>query len=550
MRHLERQVLLALKEFANKEFASKGPESVEVLRIKSSTLIKHFKKLRGVTYIIAETYKDYVRIYFFLPQGILLGADNFEHEKYQKARKEARLIYRLAKPEEPTEADLYLQATEQVFKRFTKTLKKVQRTLNLKILNDPVVFISKTPLNEENSLFGTTRFEDRVVFEEKYIDMPIIEGMMIREAFRNLCPKPIVNSELIIELANFVALKMLSKEEKESWKSKWIKNSASYDLTTHLLRHEYTYDFPNISELVNHIKGISPNVVEKRGYEILEAYHSLHYIRNENIAYVIDEALKDLTLFSEHRHKELVEAIHLEPRIIPNYKAYGLSVSLDKNDTTKDYLIKIETQNNQYFISLKQETTSEITEYTHTLMFQQVMPKRDGWGLTNKIRGILLRNILGLSVNSNSISKSISFDKINMITTEDELELFHTINKKGTIDQSQLEIIEEAITSNKIQVFLSFHHVIPPPNILLNVSKHDNFKFVKEHICSIIPESHVFKTHIGGIILLHIPIEWWSNIITQIPKDVYIEPIVHFESKGILYHNPDKNPEQVKIIEE
>ena len=544
MRHLERQVLLTLREFVDREFKSKGPESVELLKIKNSTLIKHFKKLKGVTYIVAETFKDYVRIYFFLPQGILLGADNFEHEKYQKARKEARLLYRQAKPKEPTEADLYIEATEHVYKQYNKMVKRVQRILNLKILNEPVVFISKTPLNEQNSLFGTTRNEERVVFEERYIDNPIMEGLMIREAFRNLCPQPIVSTALCIELGNFVALKMITSEEHDNWKNRWEKYTTNPEITIHLLHHEFSYNFPNIAELVSHIKGISPTFIEQNPSKIIETYHGLHYIRNDNIAYMIEEAYRDIKAYVDKQQTDMARAIHFVPRIIPNYVVFGKTLTLS-NNPIEEYIMKVQTTENNYYFT-NSESGNIVKRYTHYILFQQVMPKKEGWGLASKMRNWLLRKTLGLSTNTNPIKISIEFKETNTKPEEDEYEILQDINKYPSHLSIYFEKVKEAIAANRAQIFPSFHHVIASPNIVVITSNNASFKYLEDKIFTMLPEAHTYAFNKGGFALLHIPMEWWHYIISDIPDDVKIEHIRVFESNGELYHLPDKNPEVIK----
>jgi len=356
-----------------------------------------------------------------------------------------------------------------------------------------------------------------------------------------------VNSQLCIELGNFVALKMISKEEKENWRTKWQDNSVNYEISTHLIRHEYTYGFPNIAELVTHIKGISPNIIDNEPYKILEAFHALHYIRNENVAFMIDDAINDFSFFTNKRNFELANAIHLSPRIIINYKALGKSLCITTEKTDK-FELKIKTMKNEYYIKIIDNSCDdEITKYTHNISFRQVMPKKDGWALTQKIRGIFLRKTLGISFNPDNISKTIEFKPTTTSISEDILEILNTINNSGIITTSQSKILEEAKIANHAQLFLTFHHVIPQPNIFLMTQDPKKFKYLAENILNIIPESHLYHMTHGGFALIHIPIEWWHHIIQNM-RDINIELIYDVKSKGPLFHQPDKNPNDERVV--
>jgi len=92
----QRKVLKEIIQFGKREFKEKKPLSVEILRVKSKTVLTRgvlpslsVKQIKGARFLVIADYKEFFRIYFFSIAGKLLGGQNLE--------KTARLLKTLKK---------------------------------------------------------------------------------------------------------------------------------------------------------------------------------------------------------------------------------------------------------------------------------------------------------------------------------------------------------------------------------------------------------------------------------------------------------------------
>ena len=87
-----REVLKNIVKFGKREYSEKKPSNLRVLRVKSKSILKrgmlpnlNIKQIKGSHFIVVADYADYIRIYSFDRNGILLGGENVEKtEKLMK----------------------------------------------------------------------------------------------------------------------------------------------------------------------------------------------------------------------------------------------------------------------------------------------------------------------------------------------------------------------------------------------------------------------------------------------------------------------------------
>ena len=93
-----REVPKEIAAFGERQFKETGATAVEVLRVKAAVMRKHFRKLKGITFLVAVVSLDRVRVYFFNAAGVMLIGENIEPSIYVKIRRASKLIVKFEKP--------------------------------------------------------------------------------------------------------------------------------------------------------------------------------------------------------------------------------------------------------------------------------------------------------------------------------------------------------------------------------------------------------------------------------------------------------------------
>jgi len=72
-----RKVLKDIIQFGKREFKGKKPLSVEILKVKSKTILTRgvlpslsIKQVKGAKYLVVTDYKEFFRIYSFTSSGV------------------------------------------------------------------------------------------------------------------------------------------------------------------------------------------------------------------------------------------------------------------------------------------------------------------------------------------------------------------------------------------------------------------------------------------------------------------------------------------------
>ena len=73
----QRKVLKDITQFGKREFKEKKPLSLEILRVKSKTILTRgvlpslsIKQVKGAKYLVVTDYKEFFRIYSFTSSGV------------------------------------------------------------------------------------------------------------------------------------------------------------------------------------------------------------------------------------------------------------------------------------------------------------------------------------------------------------------------------------------------------------------------------------------------------------------------------------------------
>lgn len=134
-----RHILKNLVQFAKREYDEKRPKLVQVLRVKSKTLLTRgvlpslqIRQIGAISFIITADYSDILRIYFFDHSGILLYGDNIEltAKNVKNIEKSTKLEYQFPKKEIKVHPK---DLTSQFQDVFITHLKRVNKLIGVKI---------------------------------------------------------------------------------------------------------------------------------------------------------------------------------------------------------------------------------------------------------------------------------------------------------------------------------------------------------------------------------------------------------------------------------
>ena len=129
--------------FGERQFKETGAAAVEVLRVKAAVMRKHFKKLKGITFLVAVVSLDRVRVYFFNAAGIMLVGENVVPSIYSKIRRASKLIAKFEKPKELTPEELRIEATQDLRDSLAKSIRRISRSLASGEPPFPDIFITR-----------------------------------------------------------------------------------------------------------------------------------------------------------------------------------------------------------------------------------------------------------------------------------------------------------------------------------------------------------------------------------------------------------------------
>ena len=139
-----REVPKEIAAFGEKQFKETGAAAVEVIRVKAAVMRKHFRELKGITYLVAVVAIDRVRIYFFNAAGVMLVGENVEVSMYQKVRSSSKLIAKFEKPRELTPEEKRIEATQELRDSLAKAIRRVTRVLTTASPTFPDIYVTRT----------------------------------------------------------------------------------------------------------------------------------------------------------------------------------------------------------------------------------------------------------------------------------------------------------------------------------------------------------------------------------------------------------------------
>ena len=240
-----RELPKALATFGEKQFKETGATAVEVLRVKTAVMRKHFRQLQGITYLVAVISLDRIRVYFFNSAGVMLSGENVDASIYVKVRKSSKLIAKFEKPKVLTEEEIRIEATQDLRDNFGKAIRRATRFLALKEPPFPDIYVTRTKNEYLMQNFGLQISEDfEFIFEENMLSQNWTEGLLLRSAFLLHLDKKHWSNESASVIGNGLALILLKEPTRDHWSQIWKKESKGSiwnQFVIHFQEHQETY---------------------------------------------------------------------------------------------------------------------------------------------------------------------------------------------------------------------------------------------------------------------------------------------------------------------
>ncbi|GAH68849.1 unnamed protein product, partial [marine sediment metagenome] len=149
----QRKVLKEIKQFGKREFNGKKPLSVEILRVKSKTILTRgvlpsfsIKQIKGPKYLVVAYYKESLKVYSFTSSGEPLGGQILEKTaKILKTLKKGT-VKEYTLPKEPPKITIGDKSAHYQ-QRFNKAQQSLNDVFGLNI-NYPLSIAATKNLNE------------------------------------------------------------------------------------------------------------------------------------------------------------------------------------------------------------------------------------------------------------------------------------------------------------------------------------------------------------------------------------------------------------------
>jgi len=338
-----REIPKAIAAFGEKQFKETGAAAVEILRVKTAVMRKHFRQLKGIVFLVAVVSLDRVRIYFFNAAGVLVIGENLDPSLYAKVRKSSKLIAKYEKPKVLTQEELRIEATQELRDNFGKAIRRVTRFLAAKEPTFPDVFVTRTRTDEPKQNFGLQISPDfEFMFEENVLSQQWIDGLLIRCAFLLHLEKEHWSNENASVIGNSLAHILLKQPVRDYWTQMWMKQSKGTiwaTSVTHFQEHEETYGSNTYNWFVSVIRESTPDVDPLVWIQAFSTIHDSVVVPIGTSEYhAIDGFCKNLVKPNQLvKRSHLLESIHLSPRVFCNSACLGepITISLD-NERQED----------------------------------------------------------------------------------------------------------------------------------------------------------------------------------------------------------------------
>ncbi|MFX1438853.1 MAG: hypothetical protein ACFFFD_01305 [Promethearchaeota archaeon] len=550
-----RDVPKEIAAFGQRQFRETGASAVEVLRVKASTMRKHFSKLKGITFLVAVVSKDRVRVYFFNSAGIMLLGENIEIEKYGGIRKTSKLVARFEKPRPLTKEELRIEATEELRQDLSRTLKRVVRFLGRKEPEFPVIFVTREASIGTNQGFGLLAEDDgTLVFEQGILESKWRDGLIARACVLQLLDENKRSLDFSSTIGNAIAFASLDEQKRVDWLEKWNKraNETSFaPIVNHLSKHSASYSWAGFARILDLIEGVPELTEDKWKLALNEIHESVEVPLGTEEQLSIQSFCKSL---SKHRKlaakRHSLESIHLAPRALCDPTSLGLILSVGEERSKDEPWLWIEYIDGaeQKFLAITEGEENPLSQIVYTLNMEDIFPKTGG--VLGKGKDVLswILKTLGVEKERNyTFQATIEFSKKQVSGAENAV-LERLIGGSLRVLSDSLvgspQRMDALVKSGAVALLPDFNHIGFGPNLLLQGEYTQLVDVVSHSI-----ESTIFRAATHSFALASAPSSWRRLVIASASEnEIAVWPVILARSMRRMIRSEDVFPRSSEML--
>jgi hypothetical protein len=541
---ITREIPKAIAAFGEKQFKETGAAAVEVLRVKTAVMRKHFRQLKGIAFLVAVISLDRIRVYFFNAAGIMLSGENLDASIYSKVRKSSKLIAKFEKPKMLTQEELRIEATQELRDNFGKSIRKVTRFLAAKEPPFPDIYVIRTRNEEPTQSFGMQVSSDfEFLFEETVLSQNWIEGLLIRSAFLLHLEKERWFEEIANGIGNALAQTLLRDPIRNYWIQMWKKQSKGTkwaSIVTHFQKHHETYSHDVFNWLVSVVGEPSLEIESSSWIEALSTIHDSVIVPVGTSDYhMIDGFCKALEKPNQlMKRLHTLESIHLAPRVLCDSSSIGspLSVSFGNEESDDSWAnVKIVNGSSTQTLKIGIHEQESVDALEYWLNLEDIYPSTAGpfsHGLDIVRRSLEKLGVTQRQVNTfhtKLVMKSDrSLDSKEIAVLERLLKGDLEIISNTLIGSPQ--IVRSLVEKNCIVFVPDFNHLGIGPDFLIHGSYHDVQKISHSTL-----EATIIKCETNAFGIVSAPTSWRKSLLeSSIEFNLEIWPILSIDSERRL----------------
>ncbi|MGY5874425.1 MAG: hypothetical protein RTU30_01655 [Candidatus Thorarchaeota archaeon] len=555
-----RQLPKELAVFGEKQFEETGAAAVEILRMKASTIRKHFKKLQGTTYLVAVISLDRVRVYFFNAAGVMSIAENIEVAKYEKIRKTSRLLRKFEKYTPPTPEELRMEATEDLRIRLNKAMRRVARVLATLEREMPDVYVTKAKTDPVGQSFGFHIDDDNsMILEESMLRSDLSNGLIHRVAFLAYLKPKHQKMEFNHCIGNGMAYSLFKdKKLQAKWREIWTKASKDTEysiLTNHFIIHRETYLNSGYRGIFNVLPHLPTSLTFEQSQEVMRLIHDEIF---PSLGSQLWHNLMDFCGLLDNpyqlaKKKRLIDSLHLSPRAIVDPSSLGVGLFVGSFDSPPEseiwFDVKYRDGNTNRHLVLHQDSNSNVESINYWLVPSSVYFDDTG-GVSRGSRALYwIRRYLGKTLRVGNLDLQLNFQQSELSKVETavlERLLVGELEILANTLVGSTDVVKSLIEKGHLVLLPDFNHLGFNLNYYLTGMWDEVLEITKDFA----REGTVVKSEGIAHAVISSPLIWGKRLLEVLDDtELSIYPVIDVKSKKRILRDEDPFPPNRDILQ-
>lgn len=230
----DRRIKKRLYEIALKEYKDKRPKEITGYRVKKSVLLQRgygpsiiISGLGGqlVPFLLLANYGDQYRLYYLVETGMIVNAINVPKNEFErellKFEKATAKLFQIPKPQVPEKKVEKIK--QQLNDKFHNYLALIEKQTSCKLRTAPIITVYQTSSETQPIIKRTPDF---IKLPIELLSHNLLEGYLLREAYRLILPPFLIQTDHAKLFATFGAYFHLPKSLKLDWIQLWEQKYA------------------------------------------------------------------------------------------------------------------------------------------------------------------------------------------------------------------------------------------------------------------------------------------------------------------------------------